>query len=233
MSGDLRDLAAGEALGGLEPDDAARLAAAAGDPEVAAELDAYRATVAAMEAGITREQPPAALFDRILAEVEAPAVPVPVAEPPARPRRRSFGLPRIAFGLGAAAAAAVVLAVALTGGEDRGAPDARAAVTGTEGFPAVDGEARLYGSAEPGGTLVLDLEGVPEPPAGHHYEVWVLREGHGGAMEPLGTFTSSDDPSLELPLPGAGSFTAVDVSVEPDGGPAAHSGVSLAGGSFA
>jgi anti-sigma-K factor RskA len=239
MSDDARDLAAAGALGGLAPDDAARLeAAVARDPRVARELEAYRATVAALEAGVARERPPADLFDRILAELDAevPALrSVPVAEAAVRRRRGlRLGLPRVALGLAAASAVAVVLAVALTGGDGRGSPDARAAVAGTESYPGVDGEARLYGTDASGGTLVLDLAGLPAPPPGHHYEVWVLRQGHGGAMEPVGSFSpGGDDASLELRLPGAGTFTAVDVSVEPDGGPAAHSGVSLAGGRFA
>ena len=80
---------------------------------------------------------------------------------------------------------------------------------------------------------MLELENVPPPPAGHHYEVWVLRSEGGGEMEAVGSFTpDGDDPRLELPLPGPGDYRAVDVSVEPDGGPAEHSGVSLAGGSF-
>ena len=74
---------------------------------------------------------------------------------------------------------------------------------------------------------------MPAPPTGHHYEVWVLRTEGGGAMEAVGSFTPDDDHArLELPLPGPGDYQAVDVSVEPDGGPAEHSSVSLAGGSF-
>ena len=80
---------------------------------------------------------------------------------------------------------------------------------------------------------MLDLEHVPAPPSGHHYEVWVLRREGGGAMEAVGSFTpEGDEAKLELPLPGPGDYQAVDVSVEPDGGPAEHSSVSLASGSF-
>ena len=37
---------------------------------------------------------------------------------------------------------------------------------------------------------------------------------------------------LDLPLPGPGDYQAVDISVEPDGGPPEHSSISLAGGRF-
>ena len=50
---------------------------------------------------------------------------------------------------------------------------------------------------------------------------------------PSGVFTpTSSDVELELPLPGPGDYAAVDVSVEENGGPPAHSDTSLAGGTF-
>ena len=52
-------------------------------------------------------------------------------------------------------------------------------------------------------------------------------------MEAVGAFTPrSSQVRLELGLPGSGDYEAVDVSVEPDGGSASHSGQSLAGGHF-
>ena len=214
-----RDLIAGEALGGSSDEDSARVAGlVAKDPAAAAELDAHRATVAALEAGVARTAPSDDLFDRILGQVE------PAAAAP-KPRRRARWAPRLAAA--GAAAAAVVLALAVFT-DGRGDPDARAAVAGTTQFAGVSGEAALYGDE-----LVLDLENVPAPPSGHHYEVWVLRTQGGGAMEAVGSFTpDGDQAKLELPLPGPGDYKAVDVSVEPDGGPAEHSSVSLAGGSF-
>ncbi len=226
MRNDERDLLAGEALGALSHDDATRVARlVATDRAAAEELETYRATVAAIEAGVAREKPSDDLFDRILAEVE----PAPVAD--LSRRRRARWTPRLAAA-GLAAAAAVVLAFAVfTGG--RGEPDARAAVAGTPDFVGVTGEASLYAPGRSEGLLVLELENVPAPPSGHHYEVWVLREEGGGAMEAVGSFTpAGDDASLEFRLPGPGDYRAVDVSVEPDGGPAEHSTVSLAGGSF-
>ncbi len=214
---DDRDLIAGAALGTLGPADASRLETLLERDEASAELETQRATVAALEAGLPRTAPSHDLFDRILAEIDQPR-----AEP--QPRRLRWA-PSLAAGL-AAAAAVVLGTVVLTGGS--GEPDARAAVAGTPQYPGVTGTATLDG-----GELLIDLEHVPAPPTGHHYEVWVLRTEGGGAMEAVGSFTPDDDHArLELPLPGPGDYQAVDVSVEPDGGPAEHSSVSLAGGSF-
>ena len=213
---DERDLLAGAALGALSPADREHVTALiAGDARAAAELEQHRATVAALESALVREHPPADLFDRIVAEIR-PA--------PAAPRRRPVWIPRLAAGFAAAAAVALA-AVALTG---PGEPDARAAVAGTPQYGAVSGSATLDG-----GELVLELENVPAPPAGHHYEVWVLRTEGGGEMEAVGSFTPDGESArLELPLPGPGDYQAVDVSVEPNGGPPEHSSVSLAGGRF-
>ena len=220
MTDDDRDLLAGEALGALSSDDAARVAElVARDGVAAAELQAHRATVAAIDAGVARELPSADLFDRILAEIEPATAAV-------RRRRTWRWSPRVATA-GLAAAAVVVLGFVVLA-DGRGDPDARAAIAGTAEFTGVTGEAALYGNE-----LVLDLRNVPPPPSGHHYEVWVLRTEANGAMEAVGAFTPEDeDASLEFRLPGPGDYRAVDVSVEPDGGPAEHSDVSLAGGSF-
>jgi hypothetical protein len=214
---DDRDLIAGAALGALEPADASRLAALLEHKEASAELDARRATVAALEAGLERTAPAHDLFDRILAEIE------PAADP--QPRRLRW-TPLLAAGF-AAAAALVLGVVVLTGGPGE-RDSTRAAVAGTPRYADVTGTATLDG-----GELVLELEHVPAPPSGHHYEIWVLRAEGGGAMEAVGSFTPDDDHArLELPLPGPGDYQAVDVSLEPDGGPAEHSSVSLAGGTF-
>ncbi len=236
MTDDISDLLAGDALDALSSDDAERLERElAASPELQRERDAYRATVAALDKGVARVQPPDTLFDRILTEVEAGdgsrepgEVPVPTV--PTVPAPRRAWLPRLAL-TGAAVAAVLIVALLVREGGD--APDARATVAGTERFPEVGGTAELFAPAEPGGVLRLRLENLPEPPAGSHYEVWVLREEAGEAMESVGSFTpTGTDERLELPLPGPGSFRAVDVSVEPDGGSPEHSGVSLAGGVF-
>lgn len=129
-----------------------------------------------------------------------------------------------------AAAAAAGLAVLLADGGGPVGPVARAAISG-ENTPALHGEALLYASGT-GGTVRLTLRDVPSPPPGHHYEVWVLPRGTT-AMVAVGTFRAGGETvELSLALPGRADLAAVDVSVEEDGGPAAHSDTSLAGGAF-
>ena len=231
MTDETRDLLAGEALDALSREDRERLEhELALDPGLAAERDAYRATVAALDAGVARAQPPDGLFDRILGELEE----TPESEPRPAPRpaseQRWRWWPRLAV---VGAAAVLVVGVSLVARDDAASPVARADVAGTEQFPEVRGVATLFAPDRPGGAVSVELENLPEPPAGSHYEVWVLREEAGEAMEAVGSFTPDGSRAeLELPLPGPGLYRAVDVSVEPDGGSPEHSGVSLAGGVF-
>jgi anti-sigma-K factor RskA len=235
-----RDQAAAAALGALSSEEAARLTAeAASDPALSAELQEYRAAVALLEASVARESPPRELFDGVLARIAAEstaASPAAVAPAPARPSLWDRVSHRFwpAFGAGAAvAAAAIAIAFVVARDDSLGSPDARAAVQGTQEFSDVSGEARLYASTQEDGRLVLHLTELPSPSAGEHYEVWVLRREAEGEMEAVGVFVpTSATADLEFRLPGPGAYEAVDVSVEPDGGPAEHSGRSLAGGKF-
>ena len=190
------------------------------------ELEIDRATLAFVERSLPRVTPPADLFDRILAEIRPEATVVPL-----RPKAHRRVIVPVAGAL-AAVAAVVLIAVVALGGDDLGPPDARAAISG-KSDPAVSGEAELFGVNAGGGTVRVSLRDVPPAPSGHHYEVWVLREEGGGEMESVGVFTpTSSDVELDLPLPGPGNYAAVDVSVEEDDGPPAHSDTSLASGAF-
>ena len=210
-------------------------------------MAAYEATVARLERALPRAATPtgpgslAAVLDAI-GQGEAPAAepdppvagPEPAVATPLRPRRRPWARPLGIAAVAAAAACVLTLAIgAIVGdnGDDLGSPDARAAVEPAAGS-AIHGEATLYGSTGPGGRLVVDLDGLAPAPAGHHYEVWVLRAG-APEMEAVASFQpAGGDERLVLPLPGAGAFDALDISVEEDGGPPAHSGTSVAGGAF-
>jgi len=190
------------------------------DSEAAREAEAY----ALLERSLARVTPPVDLFDRILAEVRPEATVIPLR----RSTRRRLAVPVTAL---ASAAAVAVLAVAVTRGGP-GAADARAANAG-KSDSAVTGEAVLYHSQTAGGTVHVSLSHVPPPPSGHHYEVWVLRRNAGSAMEAVGAFTpASSTVSLDLPLPGPGTYAAVDVSVQKNGGSPLHGTTSLAGGAF-
>ena len=235
MSDERRDLAAAGALGTLDASDSAALTAEVKrDPVLAAELDDYRATVSMLEASVAREGPSHDLFAGILAEIDLQPADSAVERGDSGSRRWNWSRVLPAFAVGAAATAAVfAFALALDSGSGPGTADAVAVVAGTPDFEAVQGEARLYGSDQPGGVVRLELTAVPAAPDGSHYEVWVLRPAAGGAMEAVGVFDPSGaEVNLELGLPGAGDYVAVDISVEPDAGSPAHSGTSLAGGKF-
>jgi anti-sigma-K factor RskA len=182
-----------------------------------------RRTLAVVERALPRVAPPDDLFDRILAEVRHEAVVVPL-----RPRARRRWLGPAAAVASVAAAAVVAIAVLAGGGDGLGDPDVRVAITGKDS--AVTGTAALYTPAAAGGMVRVSLDDVPAAPSGHHYEVWVLREG-SDEMEAVGSFTpTSSRVELELPLPSPGDYAAIDISIEENGGPPAHSGTSLAGG---
>ena len=189
-------------------------------------LDIYRVTLDKIERSLPRVTPPDDMFDRILAEIRPEATVVPF-----RPRAHRRVVLQVA-GAVAAVAAVVLLAVVALNGDGLGTPDARAAISSTSD-PALTGEATLYGASADGGTVRISLADVPPAPSGHHYEVWVLRRDAGSAMESVGSFTpTSSDAAFDLPLPGPGDYVAVDVSVEENGGPPAHSDTSLASGAF-
>jgi anti-sigma-K factor RskA len=192
------------------------------DDDHARDFDAE--TLSIVEQSLPRVTPPDDLFGRILAEV----VPGGTVVPLERTRRRRAAV----AAAGLVAVAAIVLLAILISAVDHGAPvDGRAAIAG-QSDPSITGEAVLYGATADGGTVHVSLRGVPPAPAGHHYEIWVLRRG-GTQMEAVGTFTpTSSDVDLDLPLPGPGDYAAVDVSVEEDGGSPTHSDTSLAGGTF-
>jgi anti-sigma-K factor RskA len=188
--------------------------------------EADREMLAQLERLLPRVSPPADMFDRILAEIQPEATVIPL-----RPRRQRR---RVVTGVAtlAAVAAVIVIATLATGGNGLGPPEARAAIAG-KSVAAVKGEARLYGSTGDGGTVQIALRDVPPAPSGHHYEVWVLRRNGDGQMEAIGSFTpASQTVKLDLPLPGAGDYAALDISIQPDGGSPQHSNTSLASGAF-
>jgi anti-sigma-K factor RskA len=211
-----RQALAALALGVLPADEARRIEERAGDdPEVARELDAYGATVRALERVLVREPAPPQLFEA------------------GRKMPRAWGLPSVrrrhlaVVGV-VAVAVAVVGVLALRGGGPEA--DARAELIAGSG-QAVRGEALLYGTGRDDGRLVLRLDDVPALEAGSHYQVWLLRIGDE-TPDAVGAFSARGDFEDEFRLPGRGRYAALDVSIEEDGGDPTHSGRSLAAGTF-
>ncbi len=143
-----------------------------------------------------------------------------------RPRRMRF-----VAAVAAVAAASVLVTVALTRDGGLGDPTQTAEVVpAAQQVSDLSGRVKVFNSDTQSGRLVVELDNVPDPPAGHHYEVWVLRPGSGVEMEAVGAFTPENGRArLELALPGADDYVAVDISVQENGGSPLHSGTSLAG----
>ena len=251
MSGDDRDLAATHALGALPPDEAAARGGSGENAALASEVEEYRSVVETLESGMAREAPPVGLFDVVLSRIEAerarPAStcrqrrrrPDAATAEPTVARRRSLFRPGrrrvvVPFAAGFAVAVAVVaIAVAVSSGTDlgrrmRGRPCK--ARRSSRPFTVTRGCIRRAGrTASSSSTSPMCRR--PRPARTTRYgcsaRAPVGQWRRWGRLRPAGSKVR-----LELGLPGSGDYTAVDVSVEPDGGSASHSGQSLAGGRF-
>jgi anti-sigma-K factor RskA len=143
-------------------------------------------------------------------------------------RRRPW---RLVAGAATVAAASVLVTLAVTRDGSSGNPTQTAAIVAADQQTgAVTGRVQVFDPESASGRLVVNLENVPDAPAGHHYEVWVLRPGERVEMEPVGAFTPQGGRAdLDLSLPGPGEYVAVDISIQENGGSPVHSGKSLAG----
>jgi hypothetical protein len=169
--------------------------------------------------------PPAALKDRIMAEVEreaallaqaGPSADRPAAEAaPARPRRRfpSFGFWRVAP-VAAALVIVVVLATVVIGG---GSDSSEFRFDRAGATLQVDGD-----------SATLVAENLPAPPEGRVYEVWVQHKGSTQVQPTSALFPPRGDGSAEAAIPGdASKIGAVMVTDEPPGGSDTPSGKLL------
>ena len=156
--------------------------------------------------------------------MEAPA-PTPAVRPRWRLRRPTLALPA---GLALAAlVVALIVALAVSGGPQ---PQASGQLV-AHGASGVHGNADLFDPAGTDGRLVLHVKGLAVAPAGEHYTIWVLRAGVR-EMTPVASVASAEDARIELPLPGPGRYTALDISLQRNDASPVHSGVSVAGASF-
>jgi hypothetical protein len=187
--------------------------------------------------------PPSRVRDQVLAQVRAAPedsgfrpVPLQVASSPheaVRPRRR---VPVWAAGL----AAGVALVAGLGLGRmtlDDAAPERRTpeAVVAAADLTALDssagrGTARAVESDD---TLTLSVRASELGDEAGFHEVWLINVD-GRRMVALGVLADGDSGEFQVPrgLLDEG-YRIVDISVEPDDGDPAHSGVSLARGELA
>jgi anti-sigma-K factor RskA len=183
-------------------------------PACRAEVDELRPAAAALPMASPPMLPPAALKDRIMAEVEREAALLAQAgagadRPERAPRRRR--LPSLGWWrLAPVAAAVLIVGVLLAGQLGGGAKDVQFDRAGA--MLKIDGDQA---------TLVAD--DLPAPPQGRVYEVWVQADGKVRPTDAL--FVPRGDGSAEAVVPGdASTFEKVMVSDEPPGGSDAPTG---------
>ena len=227
-----RELAAAEALGSLTPEQSEQLVVdLERDPALARELEEYLATVSVLEAAVARETPSHDLLAGILAEIE-PEADRPA--PPARSRGWSWRRALPAFALGAARPPRSSQSHSHS---DRAAGSARPTPSlPFAGRPSSSACTARLGStarARPPAFCASSSRTFPPRPRASTTRCGYCGRRPAAAMEAVGVFDpTTPDVRLELGLPGAGDYVAVDISVEPDAGPPEHSGTSLASGTF-
>lgn len=225
----------------------------ASDAELRAEVERLRPVVARLDAlevdaweGV--EAPPLRLPPDALADAVAtsePAAPAPAEPAPAaRPARRRRGLrgPLVLRPAFAALAAAALLAGGIAIGVlvDGGDGGTTATVTQVQqrtlpldpldGSPGAHGRALVsdVGAAGEPQRVTLRLRGLPESRPGQFYEVWLMDAD--GPLIAIGSFRVGADgrATVELPLPvPATDYQYFDISVQPEGDDANHSGESV------
>src|SRR5215211_2217635 len=191
----------------------------AGCPACREEVDQLLPAAQALPISVDPVAPPLALKTRIMAEVEREASLLAAAGPEAdRPapaaagRRRRFSLrvPRLAPAAVAAALLVVGIAIGVGASQIGNEPERTVAaeVSGEEGR--------------------LMARGLPAPPRGRVYQVWLKRAGH--APEPTAAlFVPSRDGAATASVPGSmAGIDQVMVTDEPDGGSPQPTGKLLA-----
>ncbi len=201
----------------------------AGCPACREEVDELLPAALALPVSVEPVDPPPALKARIMAEVEREAALLAAAgpeadRPPARRRRRfPLRVPRLVPVAVAAALLVVGVAIGVGVGELGGTPE-RTVTAQLTGMPA-DASVQVELSGEEGRLMA---RGLPAPPSGRVYQVWLKRDGH--APEPTAAlFVPSRDGAATASVPG--SMEGIDqvmVTDEPDGGSPQPTGDLLA-----
>jgi anti-sigma-K factor RskA/putative zinc finger protein len=151
--------------------------------------------------------------------------------PPARPGvpRWRPGVPRWRLG---AATVLVALLLGIGGltlardGEGNGGQTV--ALAAPAGGPAT-AQARMRGTGDEQ-VMAMTARGLPRPPAGAYYEVWLVR---GGAEFPVGVLGPTGEGIWSLPSAVAASYRAIHVTLEPADGNPSRSPRTVLSGAYA
>lgn len=209
-AGDERTIQAGEyVLGLLEGEERARFEAMARrDPEIAREIHAWEERLTPLTRAVTPVAPPATLWARIEAQLDA-------AGPPRAPLpwRRRLRLWQSATAAGFALAAAL-LAWTVLGPVERHATPPVPLAMGTL-TPSQGEGPRLAAVLGKDGQLMVASPAPMPPPPGHSYELWILPKG-ANAPRSLGVMPESGQKAAEVG--GNVREAEVMISLEPRGG---------------
>jgi anti-sigma factor RsiW len=130
--------------------------------------------------------------------------------------------------------AAVLVALLLgvggyTAGRDRDAGRGQTVALAATGGSAT-AEARMRGAGDDQ-IMTMTARGLPRPPAGAYYEVWLV-DGAGEEF-PVGVLAASGEGIWSLPAEVAARYREIDVTLEPADGDPSRSGESVLRGSYA
>jgi anti-sigma factor RsiW len=164
-----------------------------------------------------------------------PAVPAPDLPPLRAPAATPAGLrDRRRRGRWLLGAAAVLVALLLgvggyTAGRDRDAAPGRtvALAATTEDATA---EARMRGAGDDQ-IMTMTARGLPHPPAGAYYEVWLVDDA--GQEFPVGVLAANGQGIWSLPADVAARYRVIDVTLEPPDGDPSRSDESVLRGTYA
>ena len=175
-------------LGGLPDEEHEALAAHLVDCDACQqEIAELERGAAAMPLAVEHRQPPPELKQRLMATVRAEAEVLraagPEADRPAVPQPRRSRFPRFA---GPVAVGLALAVLAIVGVQSFTGDDPTSQRTIQANVRLTDGTARVQVSDE-GRTGELVLDGVPAPPVGYVYEMWLSRPGE--APVPAGTIS--------------------------------------------
>jgi len=250
---EIRELAAGYALGGLDGDDRARFEALlrAGDQEAAAELSDFEATLMGLAAESTEAPPPgvkAAVMARVAAEARAKPREAPARPAPARAAPRRSWWPAAWAAAMAAGIAAIVVGLSVSAtyekrveGLAREAAGLRAELGRQQAMVALirdpatqivalagleeapSARARMIWNAPAGGLFIA--AGLPAAPAGKTYQLWAIAGKNAPVSAGVFEVDARGTGSLRvLPLAGVDKVDVFAVTLEPAGGLPAPSG---------
>jgi anti-sigma factor RsiW len=169
--------------------------------------------------------PPPPALDRPAAAPTAPVTGLPSSVLRDRSRRSRWLL----------GAAAVLVALALeigglTFGRDRGPGRAQTLALAAPAASSATASAHMHGAGD-AQIMTMTARGLPRPPAGGFYEVWLV--GDGGGEFPVGILAPDGQGIWSLPAEVAARYRTIDVTLEPADGDPSRSPRTVLRGSYA